>query len=163
MFSRVPCPARTSSTRRDSRRPTSGGRTHTTAASRRLLFRSLGHSARASETADHREAALDRKAVDLASRLRDLEGALPSDAPDLVRLRRTLLRIRLQRHRLRRRADLRRAGSGRDVGGSQPPPTLDGIRDRGAWPQHITEACAAKFHDADRSPLADATLQARWD
>lgn len=81
----------------------------------------------------------------------------------MVRLRRALRRIRLQRHRLRRRADLRRAGSGRNERVSQPPPTLDGIWDRGAWPSHITRAYAAKFHDAGRSPLADAILQARWD
>lgn len=71
--------------------------------------------------------------------------------------------MRLQRHIIRWQADLRRAGSGRNVGGSQPPPTLGGIRDRGAWPSHIMRACAAKFFDAERSPRADAIVQARWD
>lgn len=100
---------------------------------------------------DGREAVLDRKAMDLAPRIRALEGDLAPDGPDLVRLCRAFWRVRLQRHMLRRRA-----------GGSQPPPTLGGIRDRGAWPNHTMQACATKFFDAERSPRADAILQARW-
>lgn len=98
----------------------------------------------------------------MASQIRALEVVRLPDCPDLVRLRRTLWRIRLQRHRLRRWADLRRVDSGRHVGGSQPPPTLGGIRDRGAWPDYLTQVCAAKFFDAARTLRADAVLQARW-
>lgn len=50
-------------------------------------------------------------------------GVLPPEGPDLVRLRRALWRLRLQRHRLRRRADLHRAGAGKTVSCSGPPPT----------------------------------------